>query len=470
MKKILLIGLLLSACTPKESLKMSSENLSIPVESTSISSYSFGDEILQGSTVADKIFTFTKNASATEGADTTVSLDNSVDFSVVTATGCNKTLTKASEKCQVKVRFMKSKVAGAYEGALNVGGNEVELSATVLSPTPTGPTISVKEGTTEVTTLAFGAVNKNTASSKLLTIANTGSATTNLAVSLMGDSVFSISSNNCGTSLAKGKSCSMRVLFSSGAGSVADEEKSSSLTLASGIILPVSGIVRGTPVIVGNPLIKFYEGSVAITTLSFGTISSGSLSKVLIVKNEGTAPNSTAISYAGDFSLMSNSCGASLAVGATCQMRLALSFDQDHLGSKSGSVTSGSASLAISGVTSLTLPPCDEGTHREGMTCVSNSRLCSAGELSAIDQALAGQASWLDASSSWQCTPTSCNVGYSPVGQVCKSKYEVVYDIPAGSGQILSYVQGMTAFAEVEPGLLAIGSTSAGDRYGGGYY
>ena len=344
--------MILSACSPaNEAALVSSESLSIPVESASLSEYSFGEEIVLGATVADKIFTFTKNASATEGADTTVSLDNTVDFSVVTATGCNKTLTKATEKCQVKIRFMKSKVAGSYEGVLSVGGNEVSLSASVASPVATTPALSVKEGTADVTSLAFGSLNKNSSLSKILTISNTGAATANLAVALTGDSNFSLSSNTCASTLAKGKSCAVKVLFASGAGSSSDESKSSSLAIASGVSVSLSATVLGTPVVVGSPLIKFYESSTEVSSLSFGAISSGSISKIITIKNEGNATASVSPILSGDsaFVVSSNTCSSSLAAGKNCAVKVALKISGESLGAKTASLSMGSTSLALSG-------------------------------------------------------------------------------------------------------------------------
>ena len=187
---------------------------------SSETSYSFGEEMEIGSTVADKIFTISKSAEETS-VDSSVNL-NSADgaFLVVSSTGCNRSLVKATDKCLVKVRFSKSKVSGSYEGTLVVGSGEgavsiaLTASVKVVEENPTENGVSLSEGAVGITsTLAFGEVDAKKSLTKIVTLTNGGSKDVTPSVVLTGDSNFLLMSNGCVSVVKPKKTCLVKLVF-----------------------------------------------------------------------------------------------------------------------------------------------------------------------------------------------------------------------------------------------------------------
>ena len=169
--------------------------------------------------------------------------------------------------------------------------------------------------TFSVSSLAFGTVGLGvTTLPQTVTVTNSGTAS--LAISsatVSGD--FALASNACGASLSSGASCAMMVTFTptvvgarTGTLSLATNASGSPQSLA----LTGAGGVSGSTLSSG--------------ALAFGSVNLGSSSaaQTLTISNGGTAPlalSGTSLA-AGDFSQVSTTCTASVAVGASCQVVL----------------------------------------------------------------------------------------------------------------------------------------------------
>ena len=175
--------------------------------------------------------------------------------------------------------------------------------------------------------LSFGSVATGaTGAPQSVTLTNTGTAASAVAsIAASGDFT---QTNNCGTSIAAGASCTVTAAFSP----TASGPRAGTLTItASGIAntVPLSGTgVAPGPVLSANP------ASLAFPTTMAG---SSSASQTATVVNNGTATATiTSVSATGDFS-QTNNCGATLAVGASCTVTA--TFSPTVGGARTGGVT-----------------------------------------------------------------------------------------------------------------------------------
>ncbi len=206
--------------------------------------------------------------------------------------------------------------------------------------TSTSSAVSLSVGISTVSfspvalTFAGLAVGSSSAA-QTVKLTNTGTAPlTGIAVSIGGASPSDYSqTNNCGTSVAAGSSCNILVTFKpTTAGirtatvSIADSGIGSPQTIA------LTGTATGTPAISLTP-----------TSLSFGSVNTGSSSsaQLITVKNTGTAALTiTSLSVTGaniaDFPT-TTTCSSSLAAGSSCTV--SVKFKPAAAGARSASVS-----------------------------------------------------------------------------------------------------------------------------------
>ena len=350
---------LLVACQPTtKSALFSTESLVVP-EETSGTSGDFGSSIENGAVVADKIFTFTKGS---ESSGSNVELSSS-DFSIISSSGCNKELKKASDKCLVKVKFVKNKVAGSYSASLKVGSEglmkTIPLSATVLpipsleqAPNLNGFDVVLDGQVLSSGSVSFGSIDFGSTLTKIIELKKYG-PTAQVPNITLGNSLFSIVTNNCSKSLTNGKTCLIKIKLTHTQSSVAPTGEDISSTILDGSHALVVGLgghlnpIPSTPALSAD--IKFYESSALKTSLDFGSVSLASISKIVTIKNEGSAAASLAsliLSGDSNFVISSHNCLASLGVNKSCSVRLRV--DLGGSGSKSGSLSYAGNSLSLS--------------------------------------------------------------------------------------------------------------------------
>jgi hypothetical protein len=186
------------------------------------------------------------------------------------------------------------------------------------------------------TNLSFGSVNVgSTSPPQTVTLTNTGSATLTISsIAITGTNTGDFAqSNACGSSLAGGASCSIQVTFTplavgsrSATLSVTDNASGSPQTVS------LSGTGAGTPVVQLSP-----------TSLTFATqlVGTPSASQPVTLTNTGNGTLSiTSITITGanptDFS-ETNTCGSSVAAGASCTINV--TFKPTAKGSRTASVS-----------------------------------------------------------------------------------------------------------------------------------
>ncbi|WP_433615957.1 choice-of-anchor D domain-containing protein [Dactylosporangium sp. CA-139114] len=175
--------------------------------------------------------------------------------------------------------------------------------------------------------VGFGSVvTGSTSAAQTVTVTNSGSGAAPVGtIAVSGDFA---QTNTCGSSIAAGASCTVSVTFKP---TVAGARTGTLTVTASGITntVPLSGTgVAPGPIVNANP------GS-----LSFGgtVVGTSSATQTVTLNNSGTtAASVSGIATSGDFS-QTNTCGNSIAVGASCTVTV--KFTPTASGSRSGSLT-----------------------------------------------------------------------------------------------------------------------------------
>ena len=214
--------------------------------------------------------------------------------------------------CTVDVTFSPSSV-GADTAAIEVTdetgtttGGVSDLSGTGTSPMSLPGSVS------------FGSQNLGTTSSNSVTLNNTGNATFNVTGVTLGGTnpgSFSITTNGCGGAVTGGGQCTVNLQFQplTVGGNTATLTFSDDVPGDSSQSVTLTG--TGT-----SPVV-----SVSRPTLSFSPVTIGKLGPIqtVMLSNTGTGPLSVGgVNIAGvnpgSFAIASNTCGSTLAAGASC--------------------------------------------------------------------------------------------------------------------------------------------------------
>ena len=252
----------------------------------------------------------------------------------------------AGSSCAISVQFAPTTAGSDQTGTLTV--NDILLTQTVdLNGTGiAAPVLAVSP-----TSLTFTGQTAGVASSpQTLMVSNTGSASlANVGFQITGASAasFSIGTTTCGATLAGGASCAVQVIFTplAAGGSTAALVVSSSTAGVAAVSVPLTGT--------GQTLSGL---NVSPAQLTFPLVAPGNLSAmqtVTITNNGSSAAALLTYTVTSPFSraTVTNSCGASLAAGASCSV--GVEFAPTIKGSFTGTLTIASPSLASSAVVSL---------------------------------------------------------------------------------------------------------------------
>jgi hypothetical protein len=180
------------------------------------------------------------------------------------------------------------------------------------------------------TSLTWGTVVVGvTAPGKLVTLTNSGTGTLNISsIAASGDFALITSPKPCGSTLAAGQSCKIKVSFSptqtgarTGNVTITDNAPNSPQTV------PLSGT--------GGPQATLTPASILFPSQTVGTTSAA---RALTLTNKtASALTGISISSTGDFAVSTTTCGASLAADANCKISVA--FKPTAKGSRTGSVS-----------------------------------------------------------------------------------------------------------------------------------
>ena len=262
--------------------------------------------------------------SNTGGVASTLNAISATGDFVITANTCGATLP-AGVGCTVAISFAPT-ASGPRSGVLTVvdgaGTQTVSLSGTGTSP--------ATDALTQLS-LSFAAQQLNTVSTaQQVALTNAGDVALTLIAAQITAGDFAVV-NSCGNSLNAHSSCAMSVTFvpktvgpGSGVLTVSDQFRKQTVTL--------NGIGVAPPGVSLSP----------VSTMTFGItpVGSSSTAQTVTLTNNGGLPLTVAsVAVTGDFAIVagSNTCGSTVAVGASCTMQL--DFVPTAGGPRNGTIT-----------------------------------------------------------------------------------------------------------------------------------
>jgi hypothetical protein len=218
-----------------------------------------------------------------------------------------------------------SATAATGNSTVTITGTSGSLNPTTtltLTVTASGPVVTLTP-----TSLVFAkTVVGTTTTAKRVTVANTGSSTLNISsIVVSGDFAPATSTKPCGSTLAAGSNCIIKVTFTptqlgarTGNITITDNASNSPQTV------PLSGT--------GIPPVALTPGSATYAAQTVGTTS---LPKTFTLKNsQSVTLSSIVISTTGDFSVSTTTCGASLAAKTNCTIKVV--FKPTAVGTRTG--------------------------------------------------------------------------------------------------------------------------------------
>ncbi|HEY6448368.1 MAG TPA: choice-of-anchor D domain-containing protein [Acidobacteriaceae bacterium] len=277
----------------------------------------FGSETV-GSTTAAKAVTVKNTGTSTVTLTSETITGTDASSFVKSATTCGSSLAAAAS-CTVSVEF-KPAATGTLTASLSIADNATG-SPQKVALSGTGAAASNTVSLTPASIAFPNTVMGTTSDAKVITLKNTGTVTTTISsIALGGTNPTSfVQLSGCGSTLAAGASCSIYVAFAP-ASAAALSGKLSVADTASGS--PQSVALTGTGT--SAPSVKLSTTSIAFPTTAHGTTSEA---RAVTLTNGGTATLTlSSITLTGtnpaDFEAL-NTCGPTLAAGASCTVYVA---------------------------------------------------------------------------------------------------------------------------------------------------
>jgi hypothetical protein len=253
------------------------------------------------------------------------------------STTCAGTLG-AGASCTITIAYSPT-TRGSASGSLTVL-HDAANSVSTISLTGSG---TVPNASISPSSLSFGSqLIGTTSTAQLVTVSNTGDASLSI-YSITAPAPFA-QTNNCGTSLAPGLTCTISVTFApSSRGAVVDDL----------LISNSAGITGAARVSLGGTGIAPPNASVSPSSLTFGSqlIGTTSAAQTITLSNTGDLLlNITSIAAAAPFP-QTNNCAASLAPGASCTINV--TFTPTASGTISGTITISVGAPAINQIVQI---------------------------------------------------------------------------------------------------------------------
>jgi len=266
---------------------------------------------VQGTTTAPQTLTFANSGTATDTVSSVaISGTNSNDFHETD----NCTTIAAGSSCTINVTFTPSTTT-SETATLTVTDNSNGTAGT----THTAPLSGTGASSTPTVTVSPSSLSFTSGSSQPVTVTNTGAVAVAISssINISGANAGLYSqTNDCGTGIAIGASCTISVTFAPGSTS-----GSTSATLN------IPDNATGNPHTVGlsgtaSAVLTFLPTSLTLTETTLSTVSTAQTVKLT---NTGTAAMSAPTvaitgTSAAQFAISSNGCTGTLAIGANCSV------------------------------------------------------------------------------------------------------------------------------------------------------
>ncbi|MBB6145878.1 sugar lactone lactonase YvrE [Silvibacterium bohemicum] len=289
----------------------------------------FGNVAVNTTTRAQQITLQNNNNTALTISSIAISGPNAAQFSQTNT--CAGTTLPSNIACAIEVTFTPNAV-GAATATITVTDNATTSTSTVTIE-GTGvagagqPSVRLSPATNTFPTTAFG----SSSAAQTLIVSNSGSAAATISsITLGGASATSFAlTNGCGATLAVNASCNLSVVFTptaagqtfNAAVSVASNDQYSPATATLSGTSPAA-TTPGAPIATLTPASLTYSATMGTTTAA----------QIATLTNSGTATlNISGITITGsnasEFAISANTCGATLAVGASCAISATFSPD-----------------------------------------------------------------------------------------------------------------------------------------------
>jgi len=346
------------------------------------------------------------------------------------STSCGATLANGSS-CTVQVVFTPIS-SGGSTASLAITSSTAGVKAVTVPLT--GAAQALAGLNVNPAQLLFPIVSLGQSSlSQTVNLTNSGGATAN-SLTLTATPPFSLVQNNCGASLAAGASCSSGVIFTPSLNGL----YTGTLTIASPSLTASASVsLSGTGGVPGS--VQFLPALLAFQQTGVGLVSGSST--VTITNPDGvTSLSSLALTVTAGFQLVSSTCPATLAPGASCTAIVA--FAPVSAGAQSGSLNVTSSALptgsflALSGMGfDFTLAPSGSATQTiaNGQTAYYTLDICGA-EGCTLTPTLGAQGAFI-----FQCgtLPSYASCAFNPASETIPTGVtgNVVVEIATGLTQ-----------------------------------
>ncbi len=311
---------------------------SAPSLSAAPSGIAFGS-VANGSTSAATSVTVTNSGS---GAASGLAYTNSASTKwLVSGSDCGASIA-AGASCSFSVAYKPAAAGASDTGTYSATGTgSFSVSFTGSSPAATPASLSVAPGSA-----AFGSVTVgNSSAVQSFTVANAGTVgATGVAFTNSNSAEFIISGNTCGATLSGGTSCGFSINYTPTAAGADTATLAIAYAGATSVNLALSGTGLPAPVAALQ---------VTPAALTFGTTTVGgtSATQSVSVSNTGGAVASALALANGDpahFLVSGNTCGVTLAGGASCTLNVA--YAPNAAGANNAALTfsyAGGANIAV---------------------------------------------------------------------------------------------------------------------------
>ena len=284
-----------------------------PIGTATPASISFSSQVV-GTTSTAKSVTLQNTGTGPMGV---ASVSASAPFSQTNT--CVGSIIAPAASCTISVSFTPT-VVGSASGSVTIA-DDAGVQSVSLTGTGSAP-VTFSSSTLSFGTLAAG----STSAAKTLTVTNRGGALTFSSIAASGD--YAISSNTCGTGIAAGANCTVGVTFTP---SVLGADNGTLTFIDSALTSPQSVSLTGT----GSAPVTLSASSLSLGTVAVGNTSAAKT--VTLTNHENVALGVSSIAASGDYAVASNTCGASVAAGATCTVGVTLT--PSVIGADNGTLT-----------------------------------------------------------------------------------------------------------------------------------
>jgi len=284
-----------------------------PAASLSPSSVFLGIQLLGTSSAQGAVTLSNTGESALTIASIAIAGGNLNDFSL--SHNCTSPLA-VNAACTIQPTF-KPTAAGPRKSSISISDNSGSGVQTILL---TGVGVAIR---TAPSSLTFSSQQVGTPSTaQAVTITNEGSTAVNLwEVAFLGANAGDFSqsnTSNCGNSLGAGANCTVNVIFTPAA---AGSRTASLLISDDGGGSPQAVTLAGTGT--SGPVARLSTSAVVFGEQTVGTTSSA---ETVVLANKGSAPlvigSMTVAEATGRDFVQTNTCGSSLAPGASCTIEI----------------------------------------------------------------------------------------------------------------------------------------------------